>query len=249
MKRALFRIHRFIYLAWVLILFSLLYPVLWFLSRDKVRYYSLLVRLRKWIALSSTFLAGFYFKVEGRDSIDRSKKYIICANHSSNLDISAIIAAFPNEFSFLGKDELLDNPVTALFFKTIDIPVNRASKMSSFRAFKSAKSLLEQGKSIAIFPEGGIDDQFPPQLISFKNGAFKLAMDLNVSVLPIIIHDAWKLCWDDGSKYGTTPGVCRISILSPIDPHDYVSEVELRDVVFDAFRTILHPEACKSLQE
>lgn len=236
------KIHRYLYLGWVLLFFLLAYPALWYYKKDKNRYYSKLVRLRRWIARKSAFFGGFTFKIDTEIKIDWSKNYVICANHTSNLDITALIIACNIDCSFLGKDELLENPVTALFFKTIDIPVNRSSKMSSFRAFKQAQALLEKRKSIAIFPEGGIDEHFPPQLSSFKIGAFKLAMDSNVPILPVIIHDAWKLCWDDGVKHGTSPGLCHITILKPIDPKSFLNAEEFRDEVYDTFQNIWRPQ-------
>lgn len=241
-KNYLRKWHRYFYLGSVLFFFVLAYPLLWYYKKDADKYYSQLVRLRRWIALKSASLSGFQFKINEVDKIDWSKKYIICANHTSNLDITALILACEIDYSFMGKEELLENPVTRLFFKTIDIPVNRLSNISSFRAFKKAQTLLEKGKSIAIFPEGGINDHFPPQLSSFKIGAFKLAIDSKVPILPIVIHDAWKLCWDDGQKYGTTPGTCRVTILKPIQAEHFLDAKELRNEVYNVFQNIWTPQ-------
>jgi 1-acyl-sn-glycerol-3-phosphate acyltransferase len=218
------------------------YPLLWYYKRDAVKYYSQLAGLRRWIAVRSAFLAGFRFKIKTETQIDWSKNYIICANHSSNLDITALMLSCKLDFSFMGKEELLKNPVTKTFFKTIDIPVNRSSKFSSFRAFKRAQNLLESGKSIALFPEGGIDDHFPPQLNSFKIGAFKLAVDSHVPILPIVIHDAWEHFWDDGLQYGTAPGVCHVTILQPILPEHFFNPEDLRDEIYNAFQSIWTPQ-------
>lgn len=233
--------HRSFYLGMVLLFFALSYPLLWYYKKDADKYYSQLARLRRWIAVMSAASTGFRFKIETETQIDWSKNYVICANHTSNLDIAALLIACRLDYSFMGKEELLKNPVTRTFFKTIDIPVNRLSKFSSFRAFKRAQNLLKSGKSIAIFPEGGIDDHFPPQLNSFKIGAFKLAMDSNVPILPIVIHDAWKLFWDDGLERGTTPGLCRITILKPILPEHFLNPEGLRDEVYSAFENIWTP--------
>lgn len=233
------QLHRYFYLASVLLVFSLAYPMLRIYIKDKDKYFSRLVKLRRWVALKSAFLAGIRFKIDEEDEIDWSKNYVICSNHTSNLDITALMAVCDIDFSFMGKEALLDNPVTSLFFKSIDIPINRSSKVSSFRAFKKAQSLLEDGKSIAIFPEGGIDDTFPPQLSTFKIGAFKLAMDTKIPILPIIIHDAWKLCWDDGLRYGASPGKCRVTVLKPLEPIAFSNAEDLRDEVYALFQNKL----------
>lgn len=118
----------------------------------------------------------------------------------------------------MGKIELLKNPITRLFFQTIDIPVKRDSKTSAFKAYKRALGLLLDGKSLAIFPEGMIDDSYPPVLHRFKSGAFHMACKNQTPILPIVIQDAWQTLWDDGKTYGSKPGVIHVKVLSPILP-------------------------------
>jgi len=136
----------------------------------------------------------------------------------------------------MGKEELLKNPVLKIFFNTIDITVNRDSKISAYRAFKKAGDNLAKGMSLIIFPEGGIDDaHYPPQLAPFKNGPFRLAIDTKTAILPVSVADAWKKWWDDGSKYGTRPGICDIYIHSPVSTAALVAEDAdaLRDRIFE----------------
>lgn len=145
-------------------------------------------------------------------------------------------------FHFMGKDELLKAPILRLFFKTIDIPVNRDSKMSAFRAFKRAGENLDHGMSLIIFPEGKIDEtHYPPVLQSFKNGPFRLAIDKNISIVPISISNAWKKMWDDGRKYGSRPGICDIYIHKPISTKDLAGADAdlLKDQVFDLINSKL----------
>ena len=67
-----------------------------------------------------------------------------------------------------------------------------------------------------IFPEGKIDEEFPPVLHKFKAGAFKMAIENNTPILPVVIHNAWEILWDDGGRFGSKPGVIKISVLKPI---------------------------------
>lgn len=175
-----------------------------------------MTRIRRWISKLSAYLAGIRFEVHYETEIDWTLPYIICPNHTSTLDIPALSCLCPEPFSFLGKEELLNNPVTRIFFKTIDIPVNRNSKISAFKAFKGAENLVKQGKTVVIFPEGGIEDRYPPSLQKFKAGAFRLAQATNTPILPVVIHNAWEILWDDGLRFGSRPGVVRISVLQPI---------------------------------
>ncbi|XHR92269.1 lysophospholipid acyltransferase family protein [Mucilaginibacter sp. UC70_90] len=79
---------------------------------------------------------GIFYRFEYEQPIDWSRPYIICPNHTSNLDISAMCILVKSNCCFMGKQELEDGLVTGLFFRTVDIPVNRDSKMSSFRRLK-----------------------------------------------------------------------------------------------------------------
>ena len=117
----------------------------------------------------------------------------------------------------MGKEELLDGFVTGLYFRTVDLPVNRESNIASFRAFKKAEERLKNGVTMIIFPEGTISDHYPPELGEFKRGPFKLAIELKIPIIPITSADTWKVLWDDGIKHGSRPGVCHIFVHEPIE--------------------------------
>lgn len=216
MIKILKTIHRYSYYASVFFVFCFYYPLLWFYAKNPYKNYVKIGIIRRRICVIGSACAAVFFKVKYEEAIDWTKPFILCANHSSTLDISALAYISPTAMSFIGKAELLKNPVTRLFFKTIDIPVDRKSKISSFRSFQKANEMLKDGKSIAIFPEGKIDDSYPPTLHDFKSGAFRLAIDNNIPIIPVVIEDAWKLLWDDGVKLGSKPGVVHIQVLSPI---------------------------------
>src|SRR5690606_37842647 len=113
------QLHRRLYLASAFFVFFLFYPVLYFLGKNKARNYYPLVRTRKMLASVSAAMAGFRFKTVQEGQVDWSRNYIVMANHSSILDITAVIKACPIPLSFMGKVELLDNPVTGFFFKRV----------------------------------------------------------------------------------------------------------------------------------
>lgn len=117
----------------------------------------------------------------------------------------------------MGKEDLTKGLVTRLFFKSVDIPVNRDSKMSAFRAFKKAEERLQNGVTMIIFPEGKISDDYPPTLHEFKNGPFRLAIEQKIPIIPVSSANTWKLFWDDGLKYGSKPGISHIYVHKPIE--------------------------------
>jgi 1-acyl-sn-glycerol-3-phosphate acyltransferase len=239
----IFRKAHWLYIILVIFVFSLLfYPVYYLFSRNE-RYYYLLNISRQLHSLICSLFIGVFYKFEYEVKLDKNQNYIFCANHSSNLDIMILCILGilgRGKFHFLGKEELLNNPVLKLFFKTIDVPVNRDSKMSSFRAFKKVGENLDKGMSLIIFPEGKIDENhFPPILQEFKNGPFRLAIEKNIPIVAVSLQEVWKKMWDDGSKYGTRPGLCHIYIHKPLTTLELnINDSDmLKDRIFDMINT------------
>ncbi len=216
MKRLFKSVHLYYFQVWLALVFTSLYPIIFYFSRSPVKFHGM-NRMRWIFSYLSSVLAGFLFRFSYEEKIDWSKRYIICANHTSNLDITAIILLAKRNYVFLGKEELVKNFITGIYFRTIDIPLNRESKMSAFRAFKKAEESLKDGKNVVIFPEGMISENYPPVLQPFKNGPFKLAIEQGAHILPVTICNNWNLMWDDGKRYGTSPGICDIWVHAPID--------------------------------
>lgn len=98
----------------------------------------------------------------------------------------------------------------------MNILVDRSSIIGSHKAYKRAGSDIDKGISIAIFPEATIPDS-APMLGRFKNGAFKLAIEKQIPIVPVIYLDNWKLLPDGvRKKTGGQPGVSRVVIHEPI---------------------------------
>lgn len=242
MKRFLRRIHFYLGGLSLLFFLFLLYPFLYYFSRKPERYLNL-NRTRSIYGFLSSAVVGIFYRVHFEQALDWSKNYIFCPNHTSNLDITgiAVMMPFSSNYAFLGKEELLKNPVTAIFFKSIDIPLKRESKISSFRAFKKAGEYLDRQISLVIFPEARIPEHYPPQLSEFKNGPFRLAIESGKDIVPVSILDAWKKGWDNGKTYGTRPGICDLWVHAPIGTAGLTlaDADDLRDRVYALMRAKL----------
>ena len=124
-------------------------------------------------------------KVRYHEKIKRGA-YIIVANHASYGDIfltPSVLIRFPHVF--LGKSEILSYPIIKYYFKNYNIPVFRGDKSKTAKTMALAKEKLAHGWSIVIFPEGGIPDHERPQMLPFKDGAFRLAKETNTPILPV----------------------------------------------------------------
>jgi len=216
MKMILKKVHVYLYVASVALIYFLFWPLFYYCSRNPSRYKTMNALRRVWGFISSA-LVGFIYQFDYEQPIDWNKTYIVCPNHTSNLDISAMCVLVNSNCSFMGKEELKKGLVTGLFFRSVDIPVNRDSKMSSYRAFKQAGERLQNGIAVIIFPEGKIGDNYPPTIHEFKNGPFKLAIELKIPIIPVSSSNTWKMLWDDGTKYGTRPGICKYYVHKPIE--------------------------------
>ena len=162
--------------------------------------------------------AGVFPKIIRKPKLENNQPYVICPNHCSYLDIVTTYIAISQYFHFMGKAELKNIPLFGHFFKEMNIPVDRASIMSSHRAFKRAKEDIDKGISVAIFPEAMIPDG-APRLGAFKNGAFKLAIEKQVPIIPIVYLDNWKRIPDGILRrmFAGGPGISRMIIHEPVE--------------------------------
>lgn len=139
---------------------------------------------------------------------------IFCANHNSYLDIPIIGRTAPHHVVFMGKSSLNRVPLFGFMFRNLHIPVNRESRKASYQSYEQAKAVLERGHSLLIFPEGGIKTQHPPRLASFKEGAFRLAIEKQVPIVPVSIVDNWQILFDNRTGMSWHPN--RIVYHTPI---------------------------------
>lgn len=135
------------------------------------------------------FGTGFYYKVQREQQLDANKSYMFVANHTSMADIMLMLAVVRNPFVFVGKKSLVKIPLFGFFYKRTCILVDRNSSRSRMEVFNRAQKRLDQGLSICIFPEGGVPDDESILLDEFKDGAFRLAIEHQIPIVPITFAD------------------------------------------------------------
>ncbi len=108
------------------------------------------------------------------------------ANHQSLLDI-LLLSKVPHEMKWIAKESLFKVPWVGWMFRISgDIPVLRGNSESGGEALAKARRYLARGMSVMIFPEG--TRSASAKLLPFKSGAFRLAIEAGVPVLPIAVH-------------------------------------------------------------
>lgn len=153
---------------------------------------------------------GFYYKIESEQIIEPNKSYMIVANHTSMTDIMLMLATIKNPFVFVGKQELAKIPIFGFFYKRTCILVDRKDSQSRMAVFTKAHKRIERGLSVCIFPEGGVPDDESIVLDHFKEGAFKLAIQHQIPILPITFGDNKERF--PYTYFVGTPGLMRVKI-------------------------------------
>ncbi len=228
--------HFIWYMFMVALVFYLMYPLFYYATRKKERY-PLVAKLRKfWCQLA--FTLGFYsYKFEFESDVDFSKPMVIVANHTSYLDTPLICVVVSGNYHFMGKVELLKHPVLKLFFQTIDVPVDRNSKIASYRALKKVEQNVQDGLSLILYPEGTISLN-APEMGEFKSGAFKIAVDKQVPVLAVTFLNNYQLMKGSGTKNGSIPGIMRVFVHKPIETTGYVGDEGVEQLSKEVFNII-----------
>ena len=233
---------RWLYKVWfALVFFSsllVLYIPFRILLKRPQRYVRAFRLKRRWAGFLQ-WGVGVPLRVERKHDLPPAP-YIICSNHSSYLDIIQMYNVVPQYFLFIGKYELLKWPLFNIFFKGMNIAVNRGNKMEAAKAFRKAAQALDRGTSIAIFPEGTIP-AFTPRMKSFKDGAFKLAIEKQVPIVPITFLDHWRYFGEPTELMGRArPGSARAVVHAPV-PTTGLTEADLVGLRSEVYRIIEEP--------
>ena len=206
------------FLVSFIIVFIMFIPAL-FLFTSIIKNNNIVNHITRYWSQIFMIFSGIFWKVEFEEKLNPKEKYIFCPNHSSTLDIPIVTAVIPLPLLFMGKKDLTKIPVFGYFYKKNSITVERSKLRDSYAAFIKAGEKLDQGHNVCIFPEGGI----PPSKIylkKFKNGPFKLAVEKNISIVPITLVDNKKNFPQE--YYKGYPGIVRIKVHKPIkiNPED-----------------------------
>ena len=142
-----------------------------------------IARLWGRILLATAFIR---FRVEGAEKLDPRASYVFVANHSSYMDIPALLAALPHQFRFFAKKGLYKIPFLGYHLKHAGhLPVDRTNARNSLKSMsEGARIVRERGISVLLFPEGGRSAQ---GLRDFKEGAAYIAIKAGVPVVPVAL--------------------------------------------------------------
>jgi 1-acyl-sn-glycerol-3-phosphate acyltransferase len=187
------KVLRLLYVAYGAVVFAILFALLFPLLLIPIVFpaqFQWTGIINRWWARLLFFFLFIPFKVIYEEKLDRRKQYIFCPNHFSYLDIPTVGLNSINTI-FVGKSDIGTFPVFGFMYRKLHITVNRASLRSRGNTVIQSMQAIDEGKSLVIFPEGGIVTEKDPVMGSFKDGAFRLAIEKQIPIVPVTIPYNW----------------------------------------------------------
>lgn len=192
--------------GWVLFPIIPIIPVLLIVTSSEKLYPAFFKIAQAW-ANTILFVMGFKIKYIEEEPIDTTKSYMFCPNHTSMIDVMVMLSIAKNPFVFVGKKELTKIPIFGYFYKRTCIIVDRSNSKSRKAVFDEARRRLSNGLDVCIFPEGLVPDDESVVLADFKNGAFRLAIEFQIPIVPITMYDCKKRF--SYTFFSGSPGILR----------------------------------------
>lgn len=169
-------------------------------------------------------------EVIGRENLKEDQSYVFAANHTSVYDIFVIYGFIGRSFKWVMKKEIRDIPFVGRACKVAGhIFINRKAMKEALQSIEEVKKTLSGGVSVVIFPEGTRTKTGKTGV--FKRGAFKVATEMNLPIVPVTIAGAYKL-WPTTRKY-PIPSKLTLIIHPPVYLHE---EPEHRDQQIEEIR-------------
>ena len=175
-------------------------------------------------------IVGIKLKVEGVENVPKERPVIFVANHCSHLDIIVLCRSLPVNLHFIGKKELAWFPIVGWYmFIAGHIFLDRSNRKKAVLSLRKAAEKIKNGKCVVMYPEGTRTST--GNIGDFKKGAFHLALNSGVDVVPVHIKGTFSV-WPKKTKK-ITPGDVFVQIGKPIETSKYTKKT-IRDFVAEA---------------
>jgi len=177
-------------------------------------------------------------KVSGLEYLEGGQSYVFALNHQSIFDVFVVYGWFPIIFKWMMKAELRKIPLVGKACEAAGhIFLDRSSPIAAKRSLQKAGASLKNGVSLVVFPEG--TRTYTGEMSSFKRGAFRVATDLSLPVVPVTLRGSFDRL--PRNSVNVLPGTIEIIISPPIDISPYIPQrmPELIQDTWDAVHAAL----------
>jgi 1-acyl-sn-glycerol-3-phosphate acyltransferase len=197
-------------IAWILRKHDLVYPVAMFGAGA-------------WLRLS-----GVTVRVRGLELLDPTQTYVFVSNHRSYLDTATLFAHTGRRIGLLAKKELLKVPVLGVGMGFVNVmAIDRSNRERAIRTADAAAQRIQSGISFAVFVEG--TRAKPGELLPFKKGAFYMAKQAGVPVVPVALKNSDVLM---GKGTGAAQsGVLEMVMLPPLPTDSLETEDDINNLI------------------
>jgi 1-acyl-sn-glycerol-3-phosphate acyltransferase len=187
------KLLRAIYTGYGVVVFAVLFIILFPFFLIPIIFparFRLIAMLNQWWARGLFALIAIPTIIEYRAKLDPGKQYIFCSNHFSYLDIPTVGLVSHNTI-FVGKTGIENIPLFGYMYGKLHITVDRSKLKSRYTSLKRSLDAIDEGKSLIIYPEGGMISTKPPIMGKFKDGAFRIAVEKQIAIVPVTIPYNW----------------------------------------------------------
>jgi 1-acyl-sn-glycerol-3-phosphate acyltransferase len=204
--------------------------VAWLVKNHDLVYPWALFGARAWL-----FLSCVRVRVKGLELLDPKQTYVFVSNHRSYLDTAAMFYYTGRRIGLLAKKELLKVPLLGVGMGFVNVmAIDRTNRESAIRTTEAAAQRIKSGVSFAVFVEG--TRAKPGELLPFKKGAFYMARQAGVPVVPVAIKNSDVLM---GKGTGEArSGTIEMVFMKPIDTVDRITDQAIDELVAEARQVI-----------
>jgi 1-acyl-sn-glycerol-3-phosphate acyltransferase len=204
--------------------------VAWLLNKHDLVYPWALFGARQWLRFS-----GACVSVRGLEHLDPKQTYVFVSNHRSYLDTAAMFIYTGRRIGLLAKKELLKVPVLGVGMGFVNVmAIDRSNRERAIRTTEAAAQRIKSGVSFAVFVEG--TRAKPGELLPFKKGAFYMARQAGVPVVPVAIKNSDVLM---GKGTGEArSGTLEMVIMPPVETIDRITDEAISALVSEVRQSI-----------
>ena len=195
----------------------------WLVNKHELVYPWAMFGARNWLRLS-----GVRVKVRGLELLDPKQTYVFVSNHRSYLDTAAMFVFTGRRIGLLAKKELLKVPVLGVGMGFVNVmAIDRTNRESAIRTTEAAARRIQSGVSFAVFVEG--TRAKPGELLPFKKGAFYMARQAGVPVVPVAIKNSDVLM---GKGTGEArSGTIEMVFMPPVDTIEMTTDEDMNRLI------------------
>jgi 1-acyl-sn-glycerol-3-phosphate acyltransferase len=182
-------------------------------------------------------LVGVKVKVSGLEHLDPNQAYILTPNHQSFIEVPLFVTYLDRYPAYLAKKEVFKYPIFGYGIGLLKVvPVDRSNSPAAVESAKQATENIRRGKSYMVYPEGTRSKD--GKLLPFKKGAFMMAIDAGVPVVPVTVSGATKIM--PKGEFNVFPSTVRIIVHPPLSTTGYsrdnVAELmqKTREMIYSA---------------